>query len=640
MLDEGYLFDWSVDGSVDISTVVLSEWDGGATVSVILTNTGSEAVSDWGLRWDNTGSIDYFWDASVETTDGMVIAVPHANRNDIAAGEAVAFGFNVSTGPEGWVEPVFDFGMVLDDSEPPVPQPEPQPGPEPSTTDDLVPTDLLTISVDPFSTWNTGFSVNIAIANPTNTDIDIGEVRWLLPEGVTIDFVWNAGISVEDGVATAKPNEGFVTVKAGEAISFGFNASHASGVATEFTPVVYLETADGTESTEPPVDLPPPSDTEPPQTWNGEAPLNPIFGTQSIGPGYTFTGDGSLVETAQAIADTGSNIIKIALDPTLYGMSGLYQWQPVDLLTKNEQFAEVLAMDFDHYFFWLERSGPWADNQGISAEEYDAEYKVTYDLATYLLTTFEGTGKTFYIGNWETDWNLLEWNPTVQDVDEVRVQGLIDWLNLRQDAIDQAKADVNAEGVWIYHYVEVNRVDDADELGFERTVNAVLPNTHVDLVSYSAYDVILDEANIGHYAEVLGENLDFIAAQLAPKDGLPFENRVFLGEFGFYLTYVTPEQQYDLTISVLQAAVEWGVPFALVWQMYDTAANEGLYLIGPDGEPTAVHAALTDYNAALDDWYEAFRMANGRVPTEAEVRDQSLSILDNLSNATAAGVAA
>ncbi|MCV0428073.1 MAG: cellulose binding domain-containing protein [Roseibium sp.] len=642
------LFDWAAPQSVDIDTVVLSEWDGGASVSVIVKNTGTETLQDWALAFEVPGEINYVWDASIDHEGVIAIATPDVLKEEIAPGEASAFGFNILLGPEGWEEPQFQFGQLTENGsgspEPDIPgveepDPDPAPAPTPDAGTPPPPADNQTsvshdveVSVIYASTWATGFSANILLANPTTEEITLSEIFWSLPDGVTIDAVWNADVAVVDGLATFVPNDGFTVIGAGQAVSIGLNASHDSGETVTIDPTVYVL---GTTTPNQPDEPDTPSDTPVSEPWDGTAPLNPIIGTQSIGPGYTFTGENGLVETAKAIRESGSNILKIALDPTLYGMSSLYQWQPVELLTKNEAFQEVLAMDFDHYFFWLERSGPWADNLGISPEEYEQEYKVTYDLARHLLETFEGTGKTFYIGNWETDWNLLEWNPTIEDVNDTRIDGLVDWINLRQDAVDQAKMDVQAEGVSVFHYLELNRVDDARTNNFERVVNEVLPRTNVDLVSYSAYDVLLREENIGNFSEVLARNLDYIASLLPEKEGLPFDKRVFIGEFGFYLKYMTPEQQYDLTLEVLKGAVEWGTPFALIWQMYDTAANEGLYLIGPDGRPTAIALLLEDYNQQMAAWFDTFRQSNGRSPTDEETRIQALNVLNQFPSNTA-----
>ena len=761
------LYDWSFE-SVSVEPVILSAWDGGATLSIIIRNEGATAITDWGVRWDMDAAVTTAWNADIVEVGGLSLATPQDGFDVIAPGEAVSFGFNLDTGGDDWVEPVFDFGVLATDTttdpgtptEPdPTPVPDPDPDP-PASGNSPVASQLLDIVILESSSWSTGFTANILINNPTGDDITIDAVQWALSDGVTIDSWWNADIAVVDGIASAIPADGYKVVRAGETVSFGFNASHPVDTDTTFEPMVYVagEDAPETPSNPPPVEpatpLPDPSflglaetdafsvqieslsatatgfsaslnianpgqtdipidqirfavpdgftvdyawnatiivvdgiamlvpnpdlavvaggqavsfgfnashpagaDTtlvpviyvdadlaatlepapdipslpgSPSEPWDGIAAFNPIVGTQTFGPPYTFTDENGLVETAKAIQDMGSNIIKIALDPTLYGMSSLYQYQPVELLTLNPAFAEVLAMDFDHYFFWLDRAGPWVDGLGISDAEAALEYQVTYELAAFLLQTFEGTGKSFYIGNWESDWQLLSWDTTIEDADDGRVAGYIDWINIRQAAIDQAEADIGSAGVSIYHYIEVNRVEDS-QAGLERVTDQVLPHVDIDLVSYSAYDVLLNADNIGKYDQALGDNLDYIAAQLTPRDDLPFENRVFLGEFGFYLAYVTPEQQYDLTIDVMQAAIGWGVPFALVWQMYDTPAYEQLYLIGPDGEPTAVYHAIANYDSRLEAWYEDYLLAEGQAPTDAALRTQALLILADLA---------
>jgi hypothetical protein len=91
---------------------------------------------------------------------------------------------------------------------------------------------------------------------------------------------------------------------------------------------------------------------------------------------------------------------------------------------------------------------------------------------------------TFFLGHWEGDWYLLpdrnpDNNPTQKSID-----GMIDWLNIRQKAVDDARADAMKENPSIkskvYHYTEVNRVRDAMINNKPRLVNEVLPHVDVD----------------------------------------------------------------------------------------------------------------------------------------------------------------
>ena len=62
---------------------------------------------------------------------------------------------------------------------------------------------------------------------------------------------------------------------------------------------------------------------------------NYIIGTQSFGPSYQFTEEDKYIETAKAICNMGSNMIKTSFRG--------------DALTH-----EILDMPFAYYFFWYQ----------------------------------------------------------------------------------------------------------------------------------------------------------------------------------------------------------------------------------------------------------------------------------------------
>ncbi len=93
------------------------------------------------------------------------------------------------------------------------------------------------------------------------------------------------------------------------------------------------------------------------------------------------------------------------------------------------------------------------------------------------------------------------------------IQGMRDWLNTRQQAVDDARRETPHTNVNVYAYAEVNRVRDAMLNGpdnNQRLVNQVLPAvTNLDFVSWSAYDgQDLDP-------EELHRTLDYIESHLA-----------------------------------------------------------------------------------------------------------------------------
>jgi hypothetical protein len=102
-----------------------------------------------------------------------------------------------------------------------------------------------------------------------------------------------------------------------------------------------------------------------------------------------------------------------------------------------------------------------------------------YEFTQNLLISYNNTGKTFYLGHWEGDWYLLVgYDPAKKKVGDDNIQGMIEWYNIRQKAIDDAKRDTQHANVNEWHYAEANRVTDIKN-GSERVINAVLPKTNV-----------------------------------------------------------------------------------------------------------------------------------------------------------------
>ena len=125
---------------------------------------------------------------------------------------------------------------------------------------------------------------------------------------------------------------------------------------------------------------------------------------------------------------------------------------------------------------------------GLTAAEAAAERDQMYRLAKFLLTTYAGTGKTFILQNWEGDHLLRQGLPADADPDPVRIQGMIDWWNARQDGVEQARREAGSHGVRVLHAAEVNLLA-AAMAGKVTATNNVIPHTHCDLYSYSSWDL-------------------------------------------------------------------------------------------------------------------------------------------------------
>jgi hypothetical protein len=194
-----------------------------------------------------------------------------------------------------------------------------------------------------------------------------------------------------------------------------------------------------------------------------------------------------------------------------------------------------------------------------------------------------------------------------------KVQGMIDWLNTRQRAIDDAKRDTPHQGVQVWHYTEVNHVKLAMD-GRKAVVNEVLPHTHVDFVSYSSYDTAGDP-------ELLKKALSFIESELPAKPGFTGK-RVFIGEFGFPSIRYKPEEQDLKSRHVLQAGMEWGCPFVLYWEMYnneiDKRGQVGFWLINDKGVKQPIYNTYQQFYQQARKYVGDYIRTNGKPPTMEE----------------------
>lgn len=365
--------------------------------------------------------------------------------------------------------------------------------------------------------------------------------------------------------------------------------------------------------------------------------FNYIIGTQTFSPSYHFTRQTGLVETAEAIQEMGSTVIKFEVSRRYtqrYGI-GVSQHPPINSLTQlvrdEPSYRKVLAMPFSYYVLWthaFSMKGDKSWREGFPKEAQEREYHEMYDFVTYLLQTYSGTGKTFYLGHWEGD-GWLRGSARTQDdanVTPVAVQGMIDWLNTRQRAVDDAKRDTPHHGVEVWHYTEVNHVKLAMQ-GHPALVNKVLPHTPVDYVSYSSYDTARNPLE-------LKAALDFIESKLPARQGIPGK-RVWIGEYGFPSIKYSPAEQDRLSRQVMRAGLEWGCPFVLYWEMYNNELDEngsqrGFWLIDDKGAKQPLyetHQKLYQWGKA---YVRSFTKSEGHAPSLDEYRKAAVGFLERL----------
>jgi hypothetical protein len=355
---------------------------------------------------------------------------------------------------------------------------------------------------------------------------------------------------------------------------------------------------------------------------------NMRVGTETFAGMYKFTTNTLLVETAQAITNMGSDVIKMYMGSSTANQSGVTLPSNVtNLLTlarDEPSYHQVLDMTFRHFVIWayaLANSDQWWGS-GYNSTQGAKDYNEMYALTQYLLTNYNNSGKTFYLGHWEGD-GYLSVNNWSTNPNPATIQGMIGWLNNRQKAVDDAKRATAYTNVNVFNYTEANRVRDAMLNGpnnNQRVINMVLPYvTNIDYLSYSSYDAQnLSTADLYTTLNYMQSMLPTNKASVVPGE------RMWIGEYGWGGNSTTAQE--PLNRAYIQRLLGWNsggqcLKFILFWEMYSN--------YNPNG---GTNFCLIDYlGNKVPSWYlqhyffnqgrlltARFKETNGRLPADTE----------------------
>lgn len=237
------------------------------------------------------------------------------------------------------------------------------------------------------------------------------------------------------------------------------------------------------------------------------------------------------------------------------------------------------------------------------------EERQVLDLSRRLLTDPALAGKTVVLKFWESDWLLVRPSQADQHATVAAARGFVEWMRLRQEAVERARAERPDSPVRLLHAVEVNRVHDAlprdGSAGLLRAVH-LLPRIQPDLVAYSAWDSTNPPADPAALRDRLEAAIDLLldpARQLELAEAIcrhggpclpdpppaPVErwrpDRLFLSEFGAPEAEVGAATAAWKAETVVRLAAARGLLAAFAWQLFDSGGRS-LYLLGPDGAPS------------------------------------------------------
>lgn len=213
---------------------------------------------------------------------------------------------------------------------------------------------------------------------------------------------------------------------------------------------------------------------------------------------------------------------------------------------------------------WLYTGGITVNGKqtALTQAQYNSAYSQIYDLATYLLNTYDGTGKTFIIQNWEADGDLhavmfkYTYPPdSTADVINARLlaaredagtQGMKVYMEQRQKAVQDARtnwqaAHPNNNSVQVYNAFEISCLPTSPD--FHRGVSNSNPNGYdfpllidalvpmmgqCDLYSYSCWQSIY----VNTSPQILYQ-INYMRSNV-PTLGILGKDNIFAGEFGSY----------------------------------------------------------------------------------------------------------
>ena len=357
----------------------------------------------------------------------------------------------------------------------------------------------------------------------------------------------------------------------------------------------------------------------------------------TIGPAYNFTSEDRLTETAKILRnDIQTNSIKFALS---YDHIASLK---IDIPAGDKSLARLaslsgykntLDMDFETYVFWIysSKGSDWYSQGLYNKAMADKEYQDIYDLTKYLLETYNDTGKSFYMGNWEGDWHLTTFDQNEPALSVV--YGMHEWFSMRYKAIEDARRDVKHSNVNVYSYLEVNMVVGIPTSNGPRLVNTVLPYVKSDYTSWSSYNCTGDFPNKAGLADQYYKSGYNYIKSYAPPSDIAGE-KIIIGEFGFPDINNTPQQAVEFTNEDMYISFELGVPLLLYWELYCNEYNEvenrynGFWIIDNNNVKQPIYFYMQEFNAQARTWVTAYKATHdGKNPSTKEYQEFAKTLL-------------
>lgn len=351
-------------------------------------------------------------------------------------------------------------------------------------------------------------------------------------------------------------------------------------------------------------------------------PIADRLGANHVDSSYVFTDHNNLNEGAKRLQELGSNVIKIwfhFLDEKYPYNSDWPEFDDVVDIASHRYLQELFERPFSTYvlvaYSFVEGDYNHYFRDGVSDQQYAQEANTFYRLTKYLLEEYRNTEKEFIFQHWQGDWAILDPEEVesiaAHDIqsddpepDQVAIDGMIRWLNARQEGIERARREVDSDAK-VFGACEVNLVLRAMR-GQKRIIDAVVPETNVDLVSHNIYRSMfrgfvppnpnnpdVDALTPPKHRNLIRASLDYVQERAPEPSAYVTESlvdptkNVFVGEYGFPATK-HPGEKARISRLATDVALEWGARWLLYWQLYDDPKH-GHWLIRDDNTTTPTY---------------------------------------------------
>lgn len=366
--------------------------------------------------------------------------------------------------------------------------------------------------------------------------------------------------------------------------------------------------------------------------------INAIFGAQQIGrfndnypanPSFGPNGN-SIVDAAGITCANGLTAFKFALGPPETDsydaalQTTITESTLLELARDNPVARAIFDTPIQNMVFWAVPVGPaklaYAPKP-LTQPYLDSLKGEWYDLAVWLRTTYAGTGRRFFFGDWEADWQLAG-SGSQNPEDDISAQDISDfaaYVTARQQAIDEAKAATPASNVEVWNYTECNRGDWARD-GRPGVANSVLPLLpKLDYLSWTVNPMLLAA---GEAVEIL----ETLESALPPEGAIPGQPRLMLGEY--YINRaggddITHQARYkDFWLDLLDwngTGIEFILLWKAAWESYDGSGRpEDSSLMDASGGLNAIGKLHQKVSHAIWEWKKNFQEERGVSPSWAE----------------------